>query len=78
MTNALGKWLIIAGCLIVFAGLVLFFAGNKLGWLGHLPGDIRIEREHFRFYFPITTMILVSIILSLIFTFASKIFKKFF
>lgn len=37
-----------------------------MGWLGRLPGDIRIEREHFRFYFPITTMILLSLLLNLI------------
>ena len=56
----------VAGLLLIVAGLIVFFFGNKLGWIGHLPGDIRIERENFRFYFPITTMILFSIVLSLI------------
>ena len=62
----LGKILIIAGLLLVLAGLLVWFAGDKLTWIGHLPGDIRIEKENFRFYFPITTMILLSVILTLI------------
>lgn len=56
----------IAGVGLVVVGFVVFFFGNKLGWIGHLPGDIRIEKENFRFYFPITTMILFSIALSVI------------
>jgi|GEM_PF-1159811 len=45
-----GKILIVAGIILVIAGLVIYFAGNKLNWLGHLPGDIRIEKENVRFY----------------------------
>ncbi|GAB4246467.1 MAG: hypothetical protein Kow0027_07580 [Saprospiraceae bacterium] len=66
MNQEIGKWLLVAGLLLIVAGLIVFFFGNKLGWIGHLPGDIRIELENFRFYFPITTMILFSIVLSLI------------
>jgi hypothetical protein len=62
----LGKILIITGAILIVAGLVLYFAGNKLNWLGHLPGDIRIERENFRFYFPITTMIILSAVASFV------------
>ena len=62
----LGKILIITGIILVVAGLIIYFAGDKLNWLGHLPGDIRVEKENFRFYFPVTTMIIVSILLSLI------------
>ena len=68
-----GKILIIIGIIIAITGLVVYFAGNKLSWFGRLPGDIRIERENFRFYFPITTMIIISIVLTLII----KIFKRF-
>ena len=60
----MGRWLIIAGVVLVVLGLAWPLLG-KLG-LGHLPGDIRVEREGFSFYFPITTGILVSIVLSLI------------
>ena len=44
----------------------MYFGGNKLKWIGHLPGDIRIERDSFRFYFPITTMVLFSLLLTLL------------
>ena len=69
-----GKILIIAGLVLLVAGLIVYFAGNKLGWLGHLPGDIRIERENFKLYIPITTMLLISIVLSLIIYLIRKIF----
>ncbi|WP_369691205.1 DUF2905 domain-containing protein [Paludibacter jiangxiensis] len=68
----MGKILIIAGILIVIAGVVVYFAGDKLSWLGRLPGDIRIEKENVRFYFPITTMILVSVVLSAIIAIIKK------
>ncbi|NLN31243.1 MAG: DUF2905 domain-containing protein [Bacteroidales bacterium] len=69
-----GKILIITGILMLIAGLILYFAGNKLSWLGHLPGDIRVEKENMRFYFPLTTMILVSVLLSLILYLIRKFF----
>lgn len=47
-------------------GAIVYFFGNKLNWVGRLPGDIRIEKENVRFYFPITTMILFSVLLTVI------------
>lgn len=70
----IGKILIIAGTILVIAGLILFFAGDRLSWLGRLPGDIRVEKENFRFYFPITTMIILSILLTVIVWIIRKIF----
>ncbi len=61
-----GKLLIIAGLLLLAAGLFFTF-GGKIPFLGKLPGDIRIERNNFSFYFPLTTCILISLLLSLIF-----------
>jgi hypothetical protein len=61
----LGKLLIVFGAVLVAVGLLLQVSG-KIPWLGRLPGDIRIERENFSFYFPITTGILVSVALSLL------------
>jgi Protein of unknown function (DUF2905) len=61
-----GKILIIIGIIIIIAGIIVYFAGDKLGWIGHLPGDIRIVKENVRFYFPVTTMILLSVVLSVI------------
>ena len=57
--------LIVVGLLVVGAGIVWLLAPN-LPWLGRLPGDIVIERENGRFYFPITTCLLLSAVLSLV------------
>jgi uncharacterized membrane protein len=64
--NQLGKILIITGIILVIAGLIIYFAGDRLNWLGRLPGDIRIEKGNTRIFFPITTMIIISILLSVI------------
>jgi hypothetical protein len=61
-----GKALILVGLVLVVAGIFLTF-GWKIPFLGRLPGDIRIEKEHFSFYFPLTSCILISVLLSLIF-----------
>ncbi|HWC52006.1 MAG TPA: DUF2905 domain-containing protein [Chitinophagaceae bacterium] len=61
MNSETGKYLMIAGGLLLLAGLAVYFFQDKLHWIGRLPGDIRIEKENFRFYFPITTMILASL-----------------
>ena len=57
------KLLIIAGIALILLGLA-WLLGERLG-LGRLPGDIMIERENFRFYIPITTSLLISIVLSI-------------
>ncbi len=59
----MGKFLIIAGFVLIFVGVV-WLVGEKFG-LGRLPGDIVIEGENTRFYFPIMTSIVISIVLSL-------------
>ena len=56
----------VAGVIIALAGVILWFFGNKFQWLGNLPGDIKVEKPGFSFYMPITTMILVSVVLSLL------------
>lgn len=63
--GGIGKTLILLGLLLVIVGVVFSLAG-KLPWLGHLPGDISIQRERYSFYFPITTCILISVIVSLV------------
>ncbi|MBL7157345.1 MAG: DUF2905 domain-containing protein [Candidatus Omnitrophica bacterium] len=75
--NYLGRTLIIMGVLLVVAGVFFTLApldskhltglGGKIPWLGRLPGDIIIQKKNFSFYFPVTTCILISIILSAIF-----------
>jgi uncharacterized protein HemY len=67
----LGKVLVGFGLVMVVLGVVLFIAGNLSGrvpWLGRLPGDIYVQRDNWRFYFPLTTSILISIVLTLIFS----------
>lgn len=66
MNQQTGKYIVLIGVVVVVVGLVWYFFGNKLGWIGRLPGDVRIERENFRFYFPITTMILFSVLLTVV------------
>jgi hypothetical protein len=70
----IGKILIVAGIIMVIAGVILYFSGNRLNWLGHLPGDINIVKDNVRIFIPITTMILLSVILSLIFYIIRKFF----
>ena len=65
MTNP-GKLLIFLGLTLAAAGLLLTFAG-KIPLIGKLPGDLRIEREHFTFYFPLGTCLLLSLLLTLIY-----------
>ena len=61
----LGRVFIVVGVFFLLAGF-LVQVGNKLPWLGRLPGDIAIRRDGFSFYFPLTTCLLASILLSLI------------
>jgi len=58
--------LFVAGVVLAAIGLILW-SGFGRGWLGRLPGDIRVEKEHFSFYFPVVTCLLVSLVLSLLF-----------
>ena len=67
----LGKLLILLGVFIILVGVFLLI-GDRIPWLGRLPGDIIIKKKNFTFYFPLATSILISIILTLIFTFLSR------
>jgi H+/Cl- antiporter ClcA len=66
MDQNTGKYIIGLGAIIIVVGLMIYFFHDKLHWIGRLPGDIRVEKENFRFYFPITTLILLSLVLTLI------------
>ena len=69
-----GKYIVIAGILIVVIGLFIWFAGDKLNWFGNLPGDVRLEKKNVKIFAPFTTMLLLSVILSLVLW----LFRKFF
>jgi ribose/xylose/arabinose/galactoside ABC-type transport system permease subunit len=72
--TSFAKILIISGIMLIIAGIILWLTEGRTGWLGHLPGDIRIEKENFSFYFPITTMIIISIVVSIILWLVRKLF----
>lgn len=60
----IGKLIFSLGVILVIVGLVLWLFADKLGWLGNLPGDIKIEQPGFTLYFPLATMLIISIGLS--------------
>ena len=60
-----GKYLVVVGIVVAALGVGMMIF-DKIPFLGRLPGDIRIEKENFRFYFPLTTSILVSVLISVI------------
>ena len=72
----IGKWLIVIGLGLAVVGGALWVMGRVGVPLGRLPGDIRIEREGFRFYFPITSSILVSVALTILINLILRLFKK--
>ena len=74
MNSETGKWIIGIGAIIIIIGIIVYFFHDKLNWIGRLPGDIRIEKENFNFYFPITTMILISLLGTLILWLIRKFF----
>jgi hypothetical protein len=74
MDQQTGKYIFIAGLVIVAAGILIYFFHDYFKWIGRLPGDIRIEKENFRLYFPLTTMIIFSVVITIII----QIFKRFF
>jgi hypothetical protein len=63
----LGKVLVIFGLILVGLGLVILY-GPKIPWLGKLPGDIAIKRENFTFYFPLASSLVISILLTILFS----------
>jgi len=68
----MGRWFIIVGIVLVAIGTVLHFAPWMLNWFGRLPGDINIETEHSRVFIPVTSMVLVSIILTVLLNLFSR------
>jgi len=67
-----GKMLLTVGFILMLTGAACLWAPWALNWFGRLPGDIRIEREGFRFYMPVTSMILASLALSLLLRLCAK------
>lgn len=71
-SRSVGLLIIVLGVVAVLVGVGITF--GWLSWFGRLPGDFRIERPGFRFYFPLTSMLLVSIVLTLILNLLRRLF----
>ena len=66
MDGTMDKILIYAGIFLVVIGLLWHYSPGLFAWIGNLPGDIKYKTENTSFYFPITTMIVISVVLSLL------------
>ena len=75
-TSTLGKWIILVGLGLALLGGVIWLVGKTGLPLGRLPGDIRIERDGFSFYFPLATSILISIGLTILLNVLARLFKR--
>ena len=75
-TTTLGKWIVLVGLGLALLGGVIWLAGKTGLPLGRLPGDIRIERDGFSFYFPLATSILISIGLTILLNLLARLFKR--
>ena len=62
----MGKWLIVAGAVLIVAGIVLHFFPGVFSWFGRLPGDVRFDSGRTRVFVPITSMIIISIVLTIL------------
>jgi hypothetical protein len=64
-SSSAGPWIIIAGLVVVLIGVAVW--AGALSWFGRLPGDIRMERESVRVYFPLVSMLVLSVVISVVF-----------
>lgn len=71
-----GRLLVIIGGTIALAGILVLIASKYLPWLGNLPGDFEIEGDNFRIYFPLATMLLVSLLGTVLLNIVIRIFRR--
>lgn len=72
----MGRWLITLGFILIVTGSIIQFAPWLVSWFGRLPGDIRIENEHSKVFVPITSMLVLSVVLSLVFSILVNLFRR--
>lgn len=72
----LGRVLVFVGLAIAFTGALIWLGSRFFPWLGNLPGDIRIEGENYKIYIPLTTMLLISIVGSILLNIVLRIWRK--
>ena len=66
MDQQTGKYIILAGICILIVGILIYFFHDYLKWFGRLPSDIKVEKENYRFYFPLVSMIIISLVITLL------------
>jgi hypothetical protein len=66
VVQEIGKVAVVAGIVLVVLGILLWKFPMWFGWFGHLPGDISVEKGNFKFYFPLATCILISVVLTIV------------
>ena len=74
MGQNVGPFVVMAGIVIAAVGILMWAGG--LSWFGHLPGDVRIEREHVRIYIPVISMLVVSVAASLLLSIVQYLFRR--
>ncbi|MEO7119663.1 MAG: DUF2905 domain-containing protein [Ginsengibacter sp.] len=74
MDQQTGKYIIITGLLILMIGILIYFFHDYFKWIGGLPGDIKIEKGNSRFYFPVVTMLIISVAVTLLINLIKKLF----
>ncbi len=72
----MGRWIMLAGAALILLGAILHFAPGLFSWFGKLPGDINIETENGRVFIPVTSMILISVVISLVLTVLVNVLKR--
>jgi hypothetical protein len=72
----IGRILLILGAVILVTGVVFLVGGRLFPWLGRLPGDIRYESENVKIFIPITTMILISVVGTIVLNILVRIFRR--
>lgn len=70
----MGRWLMVLGVVLLVVGAVIYF-GGRLGWFGRLPGDVVIQRGNVTFFFPIVTMIVVSLVLTVLLNLIARFWR---
>ncbi len=74
MDQQTGKYIIITGLLILVIGILFYFFHDYFKWIGKLPGDIKIEKGNTRFYFPVVTMLIISVVVTILINLIKRLF----
>ncbi len=74
--SSMGKWMFFGGLGLAVLGLLVWLSGGARLLPGNLPGDVRVERNGFSFYFPIATAMVLSAVLTVVINVLIRLFRK--